>query len=231
MLRFWHQFLLSSQGGLEFSSRYDGLFDTTGIFLALFQFSTDSCCPLSRCRVLWSNPSLNNHQSMETVIKFSGKCSVLQYKDVSTVLCLYLHKIPSFPVCFFIVFLASFTSFTSMQSELPSLSLLFISPLFSRLPVTVCVSPSAVSLPTVQQRKRSVAGREPAKGWRCFLSLQSRTNWQNGVCKICAGSRSHPSSFFVHLHLNSSRLWMPKQLRSQHNAKRGVNPPAFWSLQ
>lgn len=90
--------------------------------------------------------------------------------------------------------------------------------------LTVCTSPSAVSLRMVQQRQHSVASGWPRacrEGWRCFLSLWSHASWQNRACKVCAASESHPSSFFVHLHLNSAGLWMPKQLTSQRSSERG----------
>lgn len=90
--------------------------------------------------------------------------------------------------------------------------------------LTVSTSPSAVSLRMVQQRQHSVASgwsRACREGWRCFLSLWSHASWQNRACKVCAASESHPSSFFVHLHLNSAGLWMPKQLTSQKSSERG----------
>lgn len=90
--------------------------------------------------------------------------------------------------------------------------------------LTVSTSPSAVSLRMVQQRQHSVASgwsRACWEGWRCFLSLWSHASWQNRACKVCAASESHPSSFFVHLHLNSAGLWMPKQLTSQKSSERG----------
>lgn len=90
--------------------------------------------------------------------------------------------------------------------------------------LTVSTSPSAVSLRMVQQRQHSVASgwsRACREGWRCFLSLWSHASWQNRACKVCAASESHPSLFFVHLHLNSAGLWMPKQLTSQKSSERG----------
>lgn len=75
----------------------------------------------------------------------------------------------------------------------------------------------------VQQRQHSVASgwsRACREGWRRFLSLWSHASWQNRACKVCATSKSHPFSFFVHLHLNSAGLWLPKQFTSQKSTER-----------
>lgn len=144
--------------------------------LAYFwQFFSTALIPAVHCQHVDSSDQILLWTTITVWKQFSGKCGVLQPMDVSTVSMSLFTQDSQFPSLTFLLFFLAF--FTSMKSELPSLSLLFISPLFSRLPVTVCVSPSAVSLPTVQQRQRRVAGREPAEGWRCFLSLQSRTNW------------------------------------------------------
>lgn len=120
-------------------------------------------------------------------------CSVLQH------LCLRC----------FIVFIAPFLYPVRTSFSLTAF------PLSSFISLAVCLPHLPLSLSLRYNKGSAVwrlAGREPAEGWRRF---QSRASWQNRACKICAASRSHPSSFFVHLHLNSACLWIWKQLRSQ----------------
>lgn len=129
--------------------------------------------------------------------------------------------------------------FTSIPSPLP-LSLYFhhfISLLiFSHLSQTVCASPFRCLPPLYGTTKAAQCGvwlvESPPRGGDAFCLLGSHASWQNRACKVRAASRSHPSSFFVHLHLNSARLWMPKQLTSQQRAERGValrRTTGFWS--
>lgn len=58
--------LLSSKGGLGFSSAYDGLFDTAGMFLAVFQWRLHSTVEMQSIWILLLWTSVN-HQSTQTV--------------------------------------------------------------------------------------------------------------------------------------------------------------------
>lgn len=119
---------------------------------------------------------------------------------------------------------------SSLSPTLTIFPSFYFSHIFS---LTVCVSPSAVSLRMVQQRQHSVASgwsRARRRGGDAFclsaVILADRTE----RVKRTQPAEAIPSSFFVHLHLNSTRLWMPKQLTSQQSAERGVTarePPAF----
>lgn len=98
-----------------------------------------------------------------------------------------------------------------------------ISPSFTVFPsFLVCLWLSAPHLPlstSVRYNKdstvRRLAGREPAEGWRRFLSLWSRASCQNRACKACAASRSHPS-FLVVLCSPAPELCMSPNAKTTH---------------
>lgn len=164
----------------------------------VFQFLTDGCSSLSRCSRL--------------IESFSVKICNLNIFNIKSLN-------PSIQPT---LFLLSFTSGSPSLHFYPTIS--FSLTIFPSFHYSFFFGLFAPPYNTVQQRQRSVPSgwsRAPPESRRRNLSLRSHASWQNRACRAHAASRSHPSSFSVHLHLNSARLRMPKQLTSQQSAERG----------
>ncbi len=131
-------------------------------------------------------------------------------------------RILSFCVRLCIVSLASLPS----NHLFPSHCISIISFLLFFSPVSDCLRFTFRCLPPYGTTKAAQCGvwlvENPPRGGDAFSLSGVMLADRKRACKAHAASRSHPSSFFVHLHLNSACLRMPKQLTSPQSAERGV---------